>query len=401
MYRLQPALQNYAWGMTEVLEDLVGLPHSGDPVAEAWWGAHTSAPALAIAAHHDGADEAGLHAGDALPLDELISRIPETMLGPDLAGRWERLPYLLKVLAIAKPLSLQVHPTLDQAEAGYKDEDQRGVPADAPTRTFKDRSHKPEMIVALTPMTLLAGFRPANAVAQDLVWLGQPCTRRWAEELANATEPTVALGQYIQKVLRDPEAPAALEALVEVGGRSGVPESLAVASAAALEFPGDPGALVAIALNVVRLTPGQACFTTAGVIHSYQSGVGVEIMANSDNVVRAGLTPKPVDIDLLVALTDGTPTPPPRVITERDGAVTRFPTPVDEFALSMVERGSAAFEPGPRIVLAVDGTAAVHGERGSVSLARGEAVFVPHGDGRLMVDAVGSTFVVEVPTSGS
>ncbi len=387
--------------MTEVLEDLVGLPHSGDPVAEAWWGAHTSAPALAIAAHHDGADEAGLHAGDALPLDELISRIPETMLGPDLAGRWERLPYLLKVLAIAKPLSLQVHPTLDQAEAGYKDEDQRGVPADAPTRTFKDRSHKPEMIVALTPMTLLAGFRPANAVAQDLVWLGQPCTRRWAEELANATEPTVALGQYIQKVLRDPEAPAALEALVEVGGRSGVPESLAVASAAALEFPGDPGALVAIALNVVRLTPGQACFTTAGVIHSYQSGVGVEIMANSDNVVRAGLTPKPVDIDLLVALTDGTPTPPPRVITERDGAVTRFPTPVDEFALSMVERGSAAFEPGPRIVLAVDGTAAVHGERGSVSLARGEAVFVPHGDGRLMVDAVGSTFVVEVPTSGS
>ncbi|WP_228373072.1 mannose-6-phosphate isomerase, class I [Demequina maris] len=401
MYRLQPALQNYAWGMTEVLEDLVGLPHSGDPVAEAWWGAHTSAPALATAAHHDGADEAGLHAGDALPLDELISRIPETMLGPDLAGRWERLPYLLKVLAIAKPLSLQVHPTLDQAEAGYKDEDQRGVPADAPTRTFKDRSHKPEMIVALTPMTLLAGFRPANAVAQDLVWLGQPCTRRWAEELANATEPTIALGQYIQKVLRDPEAPAALEALVEVGGRSGVPESLAVASAAALEFPGDPGALVAIALNVVRLTPGQACFTTAGVIHSYQSGVGVEIMANSDNVVRAGLTPKPVDIDLLVELTDGTPTPPPRVITEREGAVTRFPTPVDEFALSMVERGSAAFEPGPRIVLAVDGTAAVHGERGSVSLSRGEAVFVPHGDGRLVVDAVGSTFVVEVPTSGS
>ncbi|MDN4475503.1 mannose-6-phosphate isomerase, class I [Demequina sp. SYSU T00192] len=399
MYRLQPALQNYAWGMTEVLEDLVGRPRSGAPVAEAWWGAHASAPALATAAHHDGADEAGLHAGDALPLDELISRIPETMLGPDLAGRWERLPYLLKVLAIAKPLSLQVHPTLDQAEAGFKDEDARGVPADAPTRTFKDRSHKPEMIVALTPMTLLAGFRPANAVAQDLVWLGQPCTRRWAEELANATEPTVALGEYIQKVLRDPEAPAALEALVEVGGRSGVPESLAVASAAALEFPGDPGALVAIALNVVRLTPGQACFTTAGVIHSYQSGVGVEIMANSDNVVRAGLTPKPVDIDLLVDLTDGTPTPPPRVIVEREGAVTRFPTPVDEFALSMVERGTAAFAPGPRIVLAVDGTASVHGERGSVSLSRGEAVFVPHGDGRLVVDAVGSTFVVEVPTT--
>ncbi|WP_156155791.1 mannose-6-phosphate isomerase, class I [Demequina phytophila] len=399
MYRLQPALQNYAWGMTEVLEDLTGRPVSGDPVAEAWWGAHASAPAIATAAHHHGADEAGLHAGDSLGLDALISRAPGATLGPVLAERWERLPYLLKVLAIAKPLSLQVHPTLDQAEAGFKDEEARGVPADAPTRTFKDRSHKPEMIVALTPMTLLAGFRPANAVAQDLVWLGQPCTRRWAEELANATEPTIALGEYVQKVLRDPEAPAALEALIEVGGRSGVPEALAVASAAALEFPGDPGALVALALNVVRLTPGQACFTGAGVIHSYQSGVGVEIMANSDNVVRAGLTPKAVDIDLLVELTDGTPTPPPRVVAERDGSVTRYPTPCAEFSLSMVERGSATFPAGPRIVLAVDGTAAVHGERGSVHLQRGQAAFVPYSDGRLVVDAVGSAFVVEVPTS--
>ncbi|SEJ38048.1 mannose-6-phosphate isomerase, class I [Demequina mangrovi] len=398
VYRLQPALQNYAWGMTEVLEDLVGRPVSGAPVAEAWWGAHASAPALATAAHHQGADELGLHPGEQEPLDALIARAPETMLGPALAARWERLPYLLKVLAIAKPLSLQVHPTLEQAEAGFKDEEGRGVPVEAPTRTFKDRSHKPEMIVALTPMTLLAGFRPASAVAQDLVWLGQPCTRRWAEDLANATEPTVALGEYIQRVLRDPEAPQALEALVEVGGRSGVPESLAVASAAALEFPGDPGALVAIALNVVRLTPGQACFTGAGVIHSYQSGVGVEIMANSDNVVRAGLTPKPVDIDLLVELTDGTPTPPPVVVTETEGVVTRYPAPVDEFCLTMVERGSATFGPGPRIVLAVDGTASVHGERGSVALRRGEAAFVPYADGRLVVDAVGTAVVVEAPT---
>jgi len=397
VYRLQPALQNYAWGMTDVLEDLIGRPVTGDPVAEAWWGAHSSAPAVATAAHHDGANEAGVQPGEAIPLDELIARAPEAALGPRLATRWEQLPYLLKVLAIAKPLSLQVHPTLEQAEAGYKDEDDRGIPLDAKHRAFKDRSHKPEMIVALTPMTLLAGFRPASAVAQDLVWLNQPCTRRWAEDLANATEPTVAMGEYIQRVLRDPEAPAALEALVEVGGRSGVPESLAVASAASLEFPGDPGALVALALNVVRLQPGQACFSGAGVIHSYQSGVGVEIMANSDNVVRAGLTPKAVDIDLLVRLTDGTPTPPPVVVPERAGAVARYPAPVDEFSLSMVERGSATFEPGPRIVLAAEGTATVHGERGSMSLARGEAAFVPYADGRLVVDAVGATAVVEAP----
>ncbi|WP_156160574.1 mannose-6-phosphate isomerase, class I [Demequina soli] len=398
VYRLEPTVQRYAWGMTEVLEDFVGRAVSGDPVAEAWWGAHPSAPAIATAAHHDGADEAGLHPGESAPLDTLISRAPEAMLGPGLVARWERLPYLLKMLAIAKPLSLQVHPTLAQAEEGYRAEDRHGVPLDAPHRAFKDRSHKPEMIVALTPMTLLAGFRPASAVAHDLVWLGRPCTRRWAEALANATEPTVALGEFVQSVLRDPDAPAALEALVEVGGRSGVPESLAVASAAALEFPDDPGALVAIALNVVRLQPGEACFTGAGVIHSYQSGVGVEIMANSDNVVRAGLTPKAVDIDLLVHLTDGTPLPPPVVVPERVGPVTRYPAPVDEFDLSVVERGTAAFAPGPRIVLAVDGTATVHGERGSVTLARGEAAFVAHTDGRLVVDAVGSAAVVEVPS---
>ncbi|WP_296666390.1 mannose-6-phosphate isomerase, class I [Demequina sp.] len=397
MYRLQPALQHYAWGMTDVLETLVGLHPSGKPVAEAWWGAHTSAPATATAVHGVDADEAGLYPGERLGLDELIARAPATMLGPELAASRERLPYLLKVLAIAKPLSLQVHPDMEQAEAGFVEEEARGVPSDAPTRTFRDRSHKPEMIVALTPMTLLAGFRPAKAVAADLVWLGEPCTRRWAEDLANATEPTVAMGDYIQRVLRDPDAPAALEALIDVGGRTGTPENLAVASAAALEFPGDPGALVAIALNVVRLAPGQACFTGAGIIHSYQSGVGVEIMANSDNVVRAGLTPKPVDIDLLVTLTDGTPTPPPVVAAERHGDATFYPAPVDEFALTMVERGSAAFPPGPRIVLAVEGTATARSERGMLSLARGEAAFVPYVDGTLAVDAVGATVVVEVP----
>lgn len=396
MYRLEPALQNYAWGMSGVIETMLGAPVSGKPVAEAWWGAHPSAPARATAMHAMHADEAGLFLGEVLELDRLIARDPAAMLGPDVVTRWERLPYLLKVLAIAKPLSLQVHPTLAQADEGYRREEALGVAPDAATRTFKDRSHKPEMIVALTPMTLLAGFRPARAVAADLMQLGVECARRWAEELNNATEPTVALREYISTVLTDPEAPQALEALLRVGGRTGTPEGLAVASAALLEFPGDPGALVAIALNVVRLLPGEACFTEAGVVHSYQSGVGVEIMANSDNVVRAGLTPKQVDIPLLVQLTDGTPGPPPVVERVADGASTHYPVPVGEFCLTMVERGIAHVGPGPRIVLAVDGTVALRAGSGGLGLQRGQAAFVPYCDGELAIDARGSAVVVEV-----
>ncbi|MDN4483555.1 mannose-6-phosphate isomerase, class I [Demequina lignilytica] len=399
MYRLEPALQNYAWGMPEVIESMLGRPVTGDPVAEAWWGAHPSAPAVATAMHAMNADAAGLLPGDALPLDDLIARDPAAMLGPEVAARWARLPYLLKVLAIAKPLSLQVHPTLAQADEGFRHEEALAVPLDASARTFKDRSHKPEMVVALTPMTLLAGFRPARAVAADLMQLGVECARRWAEALHNSTEPTVAMREYISTVLTDPEAPEALAALLRVGGRTGTPEGLAVASAALLEFPDDPGALVAIALNVVRLLPGEACFTDAGVVHSYQSGVGVEIMANSDNVVRAGLTPKRVDIPLLVELTDGTPGPPPRVVPGSYGAATRYPVPVGEFALTTVERGAARFGPGPRIVLAVDGTVALRAGSGGLGLHRGQAAFVPHCDGQLSVDARGTAVVAEVPSS--
>ncbi|WP_062379638.1 mannose-6-phosphate isomerase, class I [Demequina pelophila] len=394
MYRLTPALQHYDWGMTTVIERLVGLPETDAPVAEAWWGAHASAPATATAMHAWDRDLAGMLPGDTMALDALIARDPAAMLGP-AAARWNRMPYLLKVLAIAKPLSLQVHPTLDQARAGFARDEARGLAVSDPARTYKDASHKPEMIVALTPMTLLAGFRPVKQVARDLVWLDTAPSRRWARDLADATEPAVALKEYITRVLRDPEAPEALEALIRVGGRFGTPEGLGVASTAALAFPGDLGALVAIALNVVRLQPGEACFTGAGVIHSYQSGVGVEIMANSDNVVRAGLTPKKVDVDLLVELTDGTTTPPPRVDAVQEGVVTRYPAPVEEFSLSVVRGGRATIPAGPRIVLAVDGTAEVRAGGTGLGLSRGQSAFVPYCDGDLTIDARGWTVVAE------
>ena len=398
MYRLSPALQHYDWGMPDAIEELVGLPVTPEPVAEAWWGAHASAPALATAMHAWDRDVVGLLPGDTLPLDALIARDPATMLGPVVAT-WERLPYLLKVLAIAKPLSLQVHPTLAQAEEGYARDDARGLPLGDAHRTFKDRSHKPEMIVALTPMTLLAGFRTTKALARDLVLLGTPECRAWAEELVGATEPSDALKSYVARVLSAPEAAEAVQALALAGQEDDAPESIRVAAATLRDFPGDAGALVALALNVVNLQPGEACFTGAGVIHSYQSGIGVEIMANSDNVVRAGLTPKHIDIDLLVALADGTTLPPPVVEPRCDGPVTRYPAPVGEFALACVEDGAATFPAGPRIVLAVEGAAQLRVPGGGMGLTRGQAAFIPHCDGDLSIEASGTVVVAEVPAA--
>lgn len=389
VYRLQPALQRYAWGMTDVIESLVGHEPSGEPVAEAWWGAHASAPALATVDPH----------AAAVPLDAVIARDPRAMLGDAHSERWECLPYLLKVLAIARPLSLQVHPTLDQAQAGYADEDRRGTPVGDPRRTFKDRLHKPEMVVALTPMTLLTGFRPVAAVAQDLVRIGTPLTRRWATQLLDAsTEPAVALRDYVAEVLHDPEAAGSIDALVAAGEAPGAPETLAIAAAAARQYPWDPGAFVAVALNVVHLAPREACFTGAGVIHSYQSGLGLEVMVNSDNVVRAGLTPKPIDVDLLIALTDGTPTPPPRVIPHIEGPVARYTAPVEEYALSLVEHGAATFPAGPRIVLTFSGSARLRSASQDVELARGEAAFAAAAEGEIEVASTGVAVVVEVPS---
>ena len=361
MIRIGPRLQTYAWGQTDAITRMLGLPDQSGPVSEAWFGAHESAPS----AIDGGGDLAAFIAAD-----------PEATVGA------ERLPYLLKVLAVATPLSLQVHPTDEQARAGFDHEQRDGVPLAAPARTFRDPRHKPELIVAVTPMRLLVGMRPAREVADDLHYLG-------ADDLLPLVEDRESLLTYVMAVLSGHAGGYALARLAECPDGD---SSLALAARAARAFPADPGALVALAMNAVTLEPGESCYVAPRVIHSYQSGIGVEIMANSDNVVRGGLTPKAVDVERLEAILDAEPAAPHRPAVTRNGAATTYSAPVDDFCLVRIEGGSAPTPAAARIVFSLDGAEVATGA--SVEqLAPGQALFVPLSDGVAEVRSDGVTFV--------
>lgn len=377
MHLITPALKDYAWGSTDDIPDLLGLAPTGRPVAEAWWGGHQDAPSIASV---DGAP---------VGLDALIDIEPAQCLGPEAAERWNaRLPYLLKVLAIASPLSIQVHPTLEQAREGFALERKHG--GDAPP-TFHDASHKPEMVVALTPMTVLSGVRPLDELRADLAVLGTAGAARLEAELDDD------IAGFITLALSDGCDSETLAALAARGREAPEGSSLRVSADALANFPGDPGALVALALNVVRLEPGQAAYTGAGILHSYQSGVGIEVMANSDNVVRAGLTPKHVDVPLLLSLSSTTPAPAVRVPVAPQGPVATYETESDEFALTVVSDGEAEIPAGPRIALTIEGEAHVRCAGEPLILSRGRALFASHGEGPMRVVARGMTVVAHLP----
>jgi mannose-6-phosphate isomerase len=359
--RIVPHLQAYAWGQSDAIPALLRMERISGPVAEAWFGAHESAPS----ALEGGGDLASLIAAD-----------PASTVGGDA------LPYLLKILAIASPLSLQVHPTAEQARVGFDNEEAEGVPVAEPTRTFRDSRHKPEMIVALTPLRLLVGMRPARDLADDLRGLG-------ADALVPLVEGRESLLTYVMAVLGGARHDEVLERL------AGSPEGdtpLGLAGRAARAFPGDPGALVALAMNAMVLQPGQACYVPPRMIHSYQSGLGVEIMANSDNVVRGGLTPKAVDISHLEAILDATPSAPVPPTVTRSGAATTYCAPVDEFSLLRVEGGTVPTPASARIVLALADAVVTCGAD-TLTLAAGQSAFIQASDGPAEITTDGVAFV--------
>lgn len=389
MYPLRPALRHYDWGDTSVIPELLGVEADGSPWAEAWWGAHPAGPS---SVEKDGMWRL---------LDEVIAEDPFGTLGEwVVAAHGATLPYLLKVLAIAHPLSIQVHPSTEVAEAGFDREEAVGLALFDAERVFKDRRHKPELLVALTPMILLSGFRSASLIAADLAAVGGPGALRLMDVLATGGNGALGVAAYVREALTDNELVTLVDAIRRGGSLPAASPSLAAAAAAAAHFPSDLGVLVALAMNVVVLSPGEALFTADGIVHSYQSGVGVEIMANSDNVIRAGLTAKHIDVPavLEVARMAATSPRPPR--EERDGGVSVFSPPAREFRLTMVADASASFLPGPRIVLVADDSARLRVGTVDVTLRRGEAVFVPFSDGVVSVESTGRTVVAEVPRTG-
>ncbi|MEU7605732.1 mannose-6-phosphate isomerase, class I [Streptomyces sp. NPDC040724] len=374
MDRLTNTIRPYAWGSTTALPALLGVEPTGEPQAELWMGAHPGAPSRL----DRGAGE--------VALSDVIAADPEGELGAATVAKFgPRLPFLLKILAAGAPLSLQVHPDLSQAQAGFEDEERRGVPVDAGHRNYKDPNHKPEMICALTAFDGLCGFRAPLEAAELLAGLDVDSLKPYVD-LLHAHPEEAALREMLTAVLTADRAEMAhtvheTAAAVERLGGPYTPYATL-----AHHFPGDPGVIAAMLLNHVRLQPGEAMFLGAGVPHAYIDGLGVELLANSDNVLRAGLTPKHVDVPELLKIAKFEPGDPNVLRPEGDGGEEVYESPIDEFRLSrfLLAPGGVSrvlSTAAPQILLCTAGSATARSATaGELPLTPGESVFVPAGE---------------------
>lgn len=379
--------RHYAWGSPTAIPELLGRSPDGDPVAELWLGTHPAAPAEI--------DDGGR------------LRVASDLVDP--------LPFLLKMLAADKALSLQVHPDRRQAESGFAADEAAGIPVDSPRRRYRDRNHKPELLVALTPFRALAGIRAPSTSLAVARGLGHPGLLAAFAPLAG--DPTGGATQVLRSLLTlPPEAGGELAAGVVTAARAVGPDAdEPVARAAdlvrllAATHPGDVGIAAALLLNDVTLRPGEGLFQPARMLHAYVEGVGIEIMATSDNVLRGGLTPKHIDVDELLRVLDprpaGAPVLPPRTVSVGAGGLVRtWDVPVDDFALTeAICAGGSLGLSGCSVLLSVDGTVEVAGtdahgvalaplqlRRGRAALVTGPASLTLTGTGRVFLARPGA-----------
>lgn len=440
MRLLQGAIRQYRWGSPTAICDLIGTEPSGEPVAELWLGAHPSAPAQV----------------DGTALDALIAADLHAELGADIARRYGALPFLLKVLSAAEPLSLQAHPSQAQAEAGFAAENAQGVKLDSPARTFRDRSGKPELICALTEFSALSGFRDPSATVDLLETVHAAARDASATADADAADDGLAALEQILGLLRaEPNAAGlrrslalllsiddaiglvaavtqACETLADGGARArgqpskrrardqrardrpgqdhtkdraGHDELCREVAALGERYPEDPAVAAALLMNLLRLQPGEALYLGPGTLHCYLRGTALEVMAGSDNVVRGGLTSKHIDIEKLLEIADAQPCEPPVQRPDAAGGsgacegMTSYRAPVHEFSLDRIstERCDVAVG-GPAILLCTSGTATVTPAQPPVdtprvaALARGQAAWLSASDSPVRLSGRATVF---------
>ena len=400
MELLEPVTQPYAWGSHTAIAELQGRPvPTAKPEAELWMGAHPSAPS-----------GVALPDGGHTTLDALIAADPAGELGLECVARFGgRLPFLLKVLAAEQALSIQVHPSRRQAEAGFRAENERGLAPGDKSRNYADDWPKPEILCALTRFEVFAGLRtPADAVTLLLKELGYGFLDRVAVTIldgAGSQGLTAALAQ----ILAWPEGSRAaridqiVQGCAAVADRGG-PYAAACAATVriATEHPGDLGVVATLLMRHAVLQPGQAVFMPAGGLHTYLHGTGVELLANSDNVVRAGLTPKHIDVQELVTLTDPAVAVPVLEPRPLGGGLFAYDSPAPEFRLYRAELGDGETTTlpgagGARIVLCTAGSAALRAGgasgAGDLTVGRGESCFIAAEDGAVTAAGPATVFI--------
>jgi mannose-6-phosphate isomerase len=392
---LRGAIRTYAWGSRTAIAEFTGRPSpTAHPEAELWLGANPGDPAWL--------EEPG---GEVSLLDAVLAD-PEGQLGAASRARFgDALPFLLKVLAADEPLSLQAHPSAEQAAEGYQREERLGIPVNSPVRNYRDSSHKPELLVALHQFDVLAGFRPAAQTVQLLRALAVSDLDPFIDLLNDQSDADGLRALFTTWITApQPDVDVLVTAVLDGAINyvtSGATEFVAVAKTV-LElgerYPGDAGVLAALLLNRITLGPGEGIFLAAGNLHAYLRGVGLEIMANSDNVLRGGLTPKHVDVPELLRVLNFNPSTEDelRAHTHADGMAAFYDTPTAEFAASMLTLGdeqvghevdAPSRHDGPQILLCVEGATAVHGKSGVLTLTHGQAAWVAADEGPIRLVA--------------
>jgi len=373
MYIIVGALKRYPWGSTDAIPSLLGKRPDGMPWAEYWLGAHPDGSATVAGGQR---------------LDDMIAQHPESLGEAGRATFGDRLPFLVKLLAAASPLSIQAHPSRSQAEAGHARENEAGIAPSSPERIFRDDWPKPEVIIALDTFDALVGFREPTETARLIGALGVEALAPVVSILA-AAEPTAdATCEAFLAVFRcaTGEMVTALAAALATAVRTTPADEWFRETARVLTdaYLDDPSVLVALMLNRSRLARWDALFVPAGTMHAYLGGVGVEVMAASDNVVRGGLTGKHVDISVLSEIGDFQPGEP-TVLAPHEAApgLFSYETAAPEFCVWLVRSPDGALrlpaEAGPRIVVGLSGELALDGST-QARLAQGDAVFVDAGE---------------------
>ena len=387
MELIEGAVRAYDWGSPTAIPELLGRPPTGEPWAELWLGAHPSAPAKVGAR--------------AEPLDRLIAADPVAALGPEVAARYGRLPFLFKVLAAASPLSLQAHPSAENAEAGFAREEAMGIPRDGPQRMFRDRSAKPEMICALSRFEALCGIRDPRRTVDLLETLDAAALDPLRRRIDGLPGPQVC--DVLSWLLAlDPSAAAELaesatQACAALTGDDEWSGLRAAVAGLGAQFPGDRAVVAALLLNHVVLVPGEAMFVGSGCLHAYLGGTAVELMADSDNVLRGGLTSKHTDPAALLEIVDCAASEAPVLRPEPVGGVTAYRAAAEEFCLERLEvDGSASVAAGPAVLLCTGGCVEANG----LTLDRGAAAWVGAGEPRVVLQGRGTVFCATVGNQG-
>ena len=394
---LRNSIQEYAWGSKTFIPQLLGAPAPADnPQAELWMGAHPKAPSQ-VFSH-----------GDWVSLRELIQECPGDILGPSVAEKFSNtLPFLFKVLAASRPLSIQAHPDKKQAGEGFIRENTRKIPLDAPHRNYRDENHKPELICALRPLWALKGFRKIENIIASMDKIGAVAHSVGVDILRHQPheEGLKRLFNSLMSMEREQQKNVVTE-VVACGERYAETDPVFDwLKKLNREYPGDIGVLSPIFLNVIQLQPGEATYIPSGELHAYLEGAGLELMANSDNVLRGGLTSKHIDIPELLKILNFSSNGVSILTPERHASGEHvYPTLAEEFMLSMISlHGGTSYESplerGVEILICTEGVARIM-ELGSgdvLDLPKGMVIIIPAAVKQYRIEGDATVYKASVP----